>query len=305
LRVAVPIALILVAVLLFAIGSAAFPSVMDWAATQQRAFQNEMATAVRAIKFGAPVGWAALLLAAGAYGVVHAAGPGHGKYLIGGVGLGSAVPASRMIALAVASSLAQAIWAVVLVYGGFWLLQLSADNMTVLAEQWLAPASYLSIAVVGIVVALRGLHIIISRKSEVPEHAGHGGDGGGGCGHAHGPDPDQVASLQTFREAVALVASIAIRPCTGAIFLLVIAWQLDIKAAGFAATVAMGLGTAILTSAVAISSVALRDMAIFSGGRAGAIGIAAPILQIIAGVMIFWFSLALLSISVLWWVQSN
>jgi hypothetical protein len=55
---------------------------MDWAATQQRAFQSEMAAAVRAIKSGAPGGWAALLLAAGAYGVVHAAGPGHGKYLI-------------------------------------------------------------------------------------------------------------------------------------------------------------------------------------------------------------------------------
>ena len=296
-RIAVPIALILVAVLLFAIGSAAFPSVMDWAVTQQRAFQSEMAAAVRVIKSGAPGGWAALLLAAGVYGVVHAAGPGHGKYLIGGVGLGSAVPASRMIALAVASSLAQAIWAVVLVYGGFWLLQLSADNMTVLAEQWLAPASYLAIAVVGIVVALRGLRIIISRKSEVLDHAGHGGDG---CGHAHGPEPDQVASLQTFREAAALVASIAIRPCTGAIFLLVIAWQLDIKAAGFAATVAMGLGTAILTSAVAISSVALRGMAMFAGGGAGVIGVAAPILQIIAGVMVLWFSLALLTISVLW-----
>ncbi|MFT6224314.1 MAG: ABC-type nickel/cobalt efflux system permease component RcnA [Paracoccaceae bacterium] len=267
---------------------------MDWAATQQRAFQNEMAAAVRAIKSGAPAGWAALLLAAGAYGVVHAAGPGHGKYLIGGVGLGSSVPASRMIALAVASSLAQAIWAVVLVYGGFWLLQLSADNLTMLAEQWLAPASYLAIAVVGIVVALRGLRNVLGPKSKVPEHAGHDG-----CGHAHGPDPDQVASLQTLREAAALVASIAIRPCTGAIFLLVIAWQLDIKAAGFAATVAMGLGTAILTSAVAISSVALRGMAMFSGRRAGAIGVAAPVLQIIAGVMIFWFSLALLSISIL------
>jgi len=81
---------------------------------------------------------------------------------------------------------------------------------------------------------------------------------------------------------------------------LVIAWQLDIKAAGFAAAVAMGLGTAILTSTVAISSVALRGMAMFSGGRAGAIGVAAPVLQIIAGVLILWFSVALLSISSIW-----
>lgn len=297
-RITLPIILILAAVLLFAVGSAWFPGVMDWAVTQQRAFQNEMAAAVRAIRSGAPGGWAALLLAAGAYGVVHAAGPGHGKYLIGGVGLGSTVPASRMIALAVASSLAQAVWAVVLVYGGFALLQLSANHLTVIAERWLAPASYLAISVVGIIVMLRGLRIISRRNAKPADHAGHDHHGDG-CGHAHGPDPEQVASLKTFREAAALVISIAIRPCTGAIFLLVIAWQLDIKAAGFAATIAMGLGTAILTSGVAVSSVALRGMAIFSGGRASVIGGAIPVLQIIAGILILWSSLALLSISIL------
>jgi len=299
LRIIVPMALILAALVLFAVGSILFPGVMDWAATQQRAFQNEMAAAVRAIRSGAPGGWAALLLAAGSYGVVHAAGPGHGKYLIGGVGLASIASAPRMIALAVASSLAQALWAVVLVYGGFSLLQLSAKHLTVLAEQWLAPASYLAIAAVGIILAVRGLRIIMRRISNTPDPASHG-HVSDGCGHTHGPDPEQVAALQTFREAAVLVASIAIRPCTGAIFLLVIAWQLDIKAAGFAAAVAMGLGTAILTSTVAISSVALRGMAMFSGGRAGAIGVAAPVLQIIAGVLILWFSVALLSISSIW-----
>lgn len=298
-RIIVPMALILAALVLFAVGSILFPGVMDWAATQQRAFQNEMAAAVRAIRSGAPGGWAALLLAAGSYGVVHAAGPGHGKYLIGGVGLASIASAPRMIALAVASSLAQALWAVVLVYGGFSLLQLSAKHLTVLAEQWLAPASYLAIAAVGIILAVRGLRIIMRRISNTPDPASHG-HVSDGCGHTHGPDPEQVAALQTFREAAVLVASIAIRPCTGAIFLLVIAWQLDIKAAGFAAAVAMGLGTAILTSTVAISSVALRGMAMFSGGRAGAIGVAAPVLQIIAGVLILWFSVALLSISSIW-----
>ena len=298
-RIIVPMALILAALVLFAVGSILFPGVMDWAATQQRAFQNEMAAAVRAIRSGAPGGWAALLLAAGSYGVVHAAGPGHGKYLIGGVGLASIASAPRMIALAVASSLAQVLWAVVLVYGGFSLLQLSAKHLTVLAEQWLAPASYLAIAAVGIILAVRGLRIIMRRISNTPDPASHG-HVSDGCGHTHGPDPEQVAALQTFREAAVLVASIAIRPCTGAIFLLVIAWQLDIKAAGFAAAVAMGLGTAILTSTVAISSVALRGMAMFSGGRAGAIGVAAPVLQIIAGVLILWFSVALLSISSIW-----
>lgn len=298
-RIIAPIILILAALLLFGIGSSVFPNVMDWAVTQQRAFQNEMATAVRAIRSGAPGGWAALLLAAGAYGVVHAAGPGHGKFLIGGVGLASAATLSRMVALAVASSLAQALWAVLIVYGGFSLLQLSAQHMTVLAEDWLAPASYMAIGFVGIILAVRGVRVLMRQTASTSDHAEHGHDGHHDCGHAHGPSPAQAASLKTFREAVGLVASIAIRPCTGAIFLLVIAWQLDIKVAGFAAVVTMGLGTAILTSAVAVSSVAVRGMTLFSSGQAGVLSVAAPVLQIIAGVVILWFSLGLLSITLL------
>ncbi len=288
-RVLIPALFVAAAAALFLLGASLFPGVMDWAVTQQRAFQNEMAGAVRAIRSGAPGGWAGLLLAAGAYGVVHAAGPGHGKYLIGGVGMATSVSTSKMVALAVASSLAQALWAVIIVYGGFLVFQLSADRMTVLAEDWLAPASYLAIGAVGTVLMARGARGILQPRIASHDHSS--------CNHVHGPDPAQVAGLTSFRDAVALVASIAIRPCTGAIFLLVIAWQLDIKLAGFVAVVVMGLGTALLTSGVAMSSVALRGMALFSGERAGVTTVAIPTLQVIAGVLILWVSLALLTIS--------
>lgn len=290
-RVLIPALLIMAAVALFALGAWLFPGVMDWAVSQQRAFQNEMAGAVRAIRSGATGGWAALLLAAGAYGVVHAAGPGHGKYLIGGVGMATSAPASKMIVLAVASSLAQALWAVIIVYGGFFVFQLSADRMTVLAEDWLAPASYVAIGTVGVVLMVRGARSIMQPRQASHDHSS--------CNHAHGPDLEQVARLTSYREAAALVACIAIRPCTGAIFLLVIAWQLDIKLAGFVAVVVMGLGTATLTSGVAVSSVALRGMALFTGEKAGVTAVAIPTLQVIAGVLVLWVSLALLSISLL------
>lgn len=290
-RVLISLLLIVTAGGLFALGASFFPSVMDWAVTLQRTFQNEMAGAVRAIRSGARGGWAALMAAAGAYGVVHAAGPGHGKYLIGGVGMATSVPASKMIALAVASSLAQALWAVIIVYGGFFIFQLSADRMTVLAEDWLAPASYLAIGVVGAVLISRGARSMMRSRSASHDHSN--------CNHAHGPDLDQVAGLTSYRDAAALVASIAIRPCTGAIFLLVIAWQLDIKLAGFAAVVVMGLGTAILTSSVAISSVALRGLTMFSGERAGGAAVAASTLQVLAGILVIWISLTLLSVSLL------
>ncbi|NDK34987.1 hypothetical protein [Rhodovulum sulfidophilum] len=66
-----------------------------------------------------------------------------------------------------------------------------------------------------------------------------------------------MASLGSAREAAALILSIAIRPCTGALVLLTIAFGLRIPLAGILATLAMGAGTAAL-NAIAISGAALR-----------------------------------------------
>lgn len=95
-----------------------------------------------------------------------------------------------------------------------------------------------------------------------------------------------------------MVASIAIRPCTGAIFLLVIAWQMDIQLAGAAAVVVMGLGTAGLTSLVALSSIAARQITFASAGGMGAVAVALPTLQVFAGALIVWISLILLRVAV-------
>lgn len=272
--------------------------VVRWAAEQQRAFQNEMASAVRALRSGDPGAYAALLGAAGAYGFIHAVGPGHGKYLIGGVGLGTSVPVFRLLGISVASSLAQALWAIALVYGGFFLLEVSARRVTALAEDYLAPASYLAIASIGLILVWRGARALAKRASPVRHHAHDHDHGHADCGcHAHGPSPDEVEKLGSLRDAVVLIASIAIRPCTGAIFLLVIAWQMDIRAAGAGAVIVMGLGTATLTSLVAVSSIAARGIAFASVRSSGAIPTAIPALQVLAGALIVWLSIGLLGVA--------
>ncbi|MEL7346742.1 MAG: hypothetical protein AAFN17_03210 [Pseudomonadota bacterium] len=272
------------------IGPLFYGDVARWAVETQRAFQNEMAGAIRALRAGEPGALAALMAAAAAYGFVHAVGPGHGKYLIGGVGLGTGVSAPRLVGLAAISSLAQALWAIVLVYGAFLLLEASAHHLTTLAEQWLAPASYAAIALIGVLLALRGARGLWRHLE--PRRTTH--TTSCGCGHAHAPRAEEVAALQSWRDTVALVCSIAVRPCTGAVFLLVIAWQMDIQLAGAAAVITMGLGTALMTSMVAVSSIAARGLAFAYSGRTGLMPIAAPSLQLLAGLMIVWFSMALL-----------
>ncbi|QPH55997.1 nickel/cobalt transporter [Pontivivens ytuae] len=291
-RLILPFILVAAAILAVSL-SVDFDSVARWAAEQQRSFQNHMATAIRALRSGDAGAVAALLAAAGAYGFVHAVGPGHGKYLIGGVGLGTSVSATRLLGIALVSSLMQALWAIALVYGGFLLLEVSARQMTTLAEDILAPASYLAIAAVGLILVWRGGRALIRRNAPEPSH--HHAEHDCGC-HSHGPSPDQVARLASWREAAVLVASIAIRPCTGAIFLLVIAWQMDIRLAGAAAVVVMGMGTAALTSIVAVSSTAARGLTFASAGGRG-MSLAVPALQIAAGAAIAWISMVTLSLS--------
>jgi ABC-type nickel/cobalt efflux system permease component RcnA len=257
-----------------------------WIAEQQRGFQNQMAGAVQALKSGQSGAYATLFLATGLYGFVHALGPGHGKYLVGGVGLGTRIATARLLAVAVASSLLQSVFAILLVYGAFSVISASAAQVTGFAEDVLTPASFIAIAGVGGLLIWRGIKAVWSGARH-----DHGHDH---CGHSHGPTPDQVAQISSLRDAVVLSVSIALRPCTGAIFLLIIAWQMDLHWAGAWAVIVMGLGTAGLTGLVAVSSVAARRMVSASTLLDVGRGKAGGALQMMAGLLIVGFSLTLL-----------
>jgi ABC-type nickel/cobalt efflux system permease component RcnA len=276
------------------------------AAGFQREFQNQMAGAVRALKSGDTAAYVTLFSGAAAYGFFHAVGPGHGKALIGGVGLGSAVTAKRLLGLSVVSSLLQSLWAIVLVYGGFWLVSVSARQMTGLAENLLAPMSYVAIAGVGAILVVRGGRVFWAQtrgRADTHSHQHHDHDHHGhdhaescGCG-GHGPTPEQVSKLTSPRDTIALIASIAIRPCTGAIFLLVITWQMDLLLAGAGAAIVMGVGTASFTSLVAISSVAARAVTLSSASQGEIVMRLAALLQITAGGFVIWISILLLKVT--------
>ncbi len=231
-----------------------------WASTQQREAQRLMAGALRGLKAGEPGATLGLLAICFGYGVAHAAGPGHGKVLIGGYGFGTRVPFARLAAISVVASVAQSLTAVALVAGGIAVLNLSRETLTDLTERHLADLGTGMIGLVGLWLAWRGLRQVMQagRAAGHDHHHHHHGDACG-CGHAHGPSPDQIAHVHSLRDALALILGIAARPCTGALFLLILTWRMGIFATGIAGAVAMGLGVATVTLAVAGMAVWARQ----------------------------------------------
>ena len=84
---AVLLALALAALVTVAADGSAGQALFRWASARQHEVQDAMAAAIRAIKAGDPRAVVSLCLLSGAYGFVHAMGPGHGKVLLGGAAL--------------------------------------------------------------------------------------------------------------------------------------------------------------------------------------------------------------------------
>jgi nickel/cobalt transporter (NicO) family protein len=277
----------------------------------QHAAQNRLAAAVRAIRAGQPGALAALLLMTFGYGVLHAAGPGHGKMLIGGYAVAKRVRPMPVIAIALAASLAQAGVAILLVYTTLAALDWTREAVLGLSDDVFAPVSYGLVGLVGIWMILRSLRHMGAAPARLMPIQGHGattspmqntvpdlvrpishthgtGDGhvhDAHCGHAHGPSLEQIADVTTWRQAGLLIAGVAMRPCSGALFLLILTWRLGIGSAGIAGVVAMGLGTALVTVGVAMLAIWARE-GLLSGLNADRFAVAVPILELVIGTMI-------------------
>ena len=287
-----------------------------WLAVAQRGAQDQLAGAIRALRAGEAGALGAFWAICFGYGVLHAAGPGHGKLIIGGYGVARQVPVGRLAGLALASSLAQAAVAVGLVYAAVALLGLTRQAVEGAADRWMAPASHAMIAGLGLWLVWRGVRGLRRANKATTAKVGHDTHGHGHgddthrhdhhhghhdhdahcatCGHAHGPTLEEVSRLTGWRDAVALVAGIALRPCTGALFVLILTWQLGIAAAGIVGAFVMGLGTALVTVAVAGLAVWAREGAL-QGLGGNRIPRALPVVELAFGALIATTALWLLA----------
>jgi nickel/cobalt exporter len=261
--------------------------IIGWILAKQSEFYREMSSTIRAAKSDGSAVWT-LLGISFAYGIFHAAGPGHGKAVISSYLVANEETARRGIVLSFASALLQALVAVALVAVLAWLLSSTAKTMCS-AEKAIEIASYTLIAAFGARLVwtkgggfMRALQAkpqpAMAAAHQHHDHAHHHDDHGHHhhdhghdhghdhvhdehCGHSHGPTPDQLAGPGGWQRGLGAIFAVGMRPCSGAILVLVFSLAQGLFWAGIAATFVMGLGTAITVATIAVVAVSAKGLA--------------------------------------------
>ena len=280
--------------------------IFGWIYAQQQHFFRALQSALRLIRDGGTGGTLTLMGLSFAYGIFHAAGPGHGKAVISSYMFANEVALRRGVFLSFASSLAQAVSAILLVGAGFLVLRGAAFTMTD-ATWYLEMASYAMIAGFGALLLWRKLKPVsapVSVEAHVHDaHCTHNHSSKDlkqsaficeSCGHSHAPDPAQLTGKNvSLRDAWGIIAAVGLRPCSGAIVVLSFALLNGLYAAGLASVLVMALGTAITVSALAAIAVYAKGAAVkISGTQASWVGnaieIAGASLVMILGLGLFY-----------------
>lgn len=278
---------------------------VSWIMAQQRAFHQDLSSALNALADNGGIASAgSLILGSFLYGVFHAAGPGHGKAILTTYLLTHPHRIKRGVSIAAASAFCQGLVAIILVYGLIYLAGwLPRETSSAIA--WSERLSYFLVAAIGALLILRTLRQIVIRflpgKQATSLHLhDHSHDHGGcdDCGHHHMPSGEQLERIHDLRSAVSVVLAIGLRPCTGAILVLVLAKALSLPFAGVGAVIAMSAGTGMAVALIAFLAVSARQKASsMTAGRSAFWQLAGNSLTLAGGGLLLAIGISLLSAS--------
>ncbi|HDG1665824.1 nickel/cobalt transporter [Kluyvera ascorbata] len=248
----------------------AWPQVMMKSVIWQRDVNQQMSGLLKAVAENPTQAGGALLLFSFVYGVLHALGPGHGKVVITTWLATHPSKLKSSIGLTLAASLLQGLVAIGLVVVVLTLLQLPARQLH-LSSFWLEKGSYALVGVLGLLLcwrALKKLRALLRKPKFTAFTPHHVHDQHCGCGHQHMPDPKQLERDEDWRARLVIVLSMGMRPCSGAIMVLLFSKVIGVFGWGVASALAMAAGTSITISSLALLVHAFRTLAVkLSGNR--------------------------------------
>jgi len=270
-----------------------------WLLRQQAEFYTILRTGVESALHD-PSALLSLAGAAFAYGVFHAAGPGHGKAVMSSYMLANERAMKRGIALSVLAALWQAAVAIALVGIASLVLGATAQTMTA-AAALVEKTAFALIAVFGAWLLWRKGAALIGALRPAPAPSRFQCDDGGGahpadCPHCVAPDPQKLGGALSWRQGAAAVLAAGSRPCSGAILVLVFSAALGGFRVGVWATLAMAAGTALTTAALAAGAVLFKSgMTRLLGAQSRRAEIFARAVEALAALAVLLLGLSLLA----------
>lgn len=277
--------------------SPAIGGIAGWVLGKQAMFYRSLSGMIRLAKSDGTALWG-LMGISFLYGIFHAAGPGHGKALISSYLVANEETWRRGITLSFASAVMQSLTAVAIVSVAAVMLGATAKLMGETVRV-IEIVSYGLIILLGarlpwvkgrgFVSALRTYRTnakFVQRGHEhcdanvhCRQHHDHSGDLGTHehvhnhahdgeedadflpGGHVHGPEPQALVGPGGWRRGWEAIVAVGLRPCSGAIIVLVFALAQGLFWAGIVSTFVMGLGTAITVAAIATLAVGAKGVA--------------------------------------------
>ncbi|MDI9220230.1 nickel/cobalt transporter [Pantoea sp. EA-12] len=235
-----------------------WPQILLQSVMWQKILNREMTQLLQQVSQQPQQAGATLMLFSLAYGVLHALGPGHGKVVISTFLATHPAKLKTSMKLTLLAALLQGGVAIGLVTVMLVVLQTSSRQMH-LGSYWLEKGSYLLVMALGVWVgwrALRSLYQVLRPvRPKMQIHAlrpHHQHDENCGCGHAHLPSAEQMDQAVSKKTQALVVFSMGMRPCSGAIMMLLFAKVIGVYAWGVASAVAMAVGTAVTVSAMGL-----------------------------------------------------
>lgn len=286
---------------------------LSWIYQQQAVFYKKLTGIVKQAKDDGSAVWALIGLSF-LYGIFHAAGPGHGKVVISSYVLANEQTARRGMTISFLSAFLQGVVAVALIGSAVFFFNLTSFAVTE-ATQWFERASYALIAALGIFLLWqKGVKPYLKRAPIFVHEAGcaheqshahnhhhdhshsHSHEADCGCS-GHAPDPSSLTQPLTLRSAWAAILSVGLRPCSGALIVLVFSAAQGLFLAGVVSTFAMALGTAITVSTLATIAIGAKGLATAYLDGTGSARWVFKSIELLGASLVFLLGITLLSAS--------
>jgi nickel/cobalt exporter len=242
-----------------------------WILAKQAEFYRMLSGLIRAAKADGSAAYT-LLGISFLYGVFHAAGPGHGKAVISSYLVANNETWRRGIVLSFASAILQAFTAIAVVGVAAVLLGATAKAMGNTVRV-IEIVSYALILLIGLrLLWVKGRALLQVLGGGKGHHHDHGHEHGhhhhhdheqeaSAWSHGHAPEPSELTGTHWLKRGLTAIIAVGLRPCSGAIIVLVFALAQGLFWIGVASTFVMGLGTAITVAAIATLAVGARGLA--------------------------------------------